>query len=179
MYVQNYRSNIYSDSHSDQRLLFKVVTYAQMVNHIRDYKHVIIDTEGNSTDDDFKDLSENCDLLVIPVVPESVATDGLTHTLAKLHSLKNNRYKVLLTMVPPASTAPPHVPGGRVRHRSLCLGADSAATKASQYSLFALNEMFAGLNVPHSERHGHLQPARVLPLMCAYGLQDFLRQKFG
>ena len=82
-------------------LPFKVVTHAQMVNHIRDYNHVIIDTEGNPTDDDFKDLSENCDLLIIPAVPESVATDGLTHTLAKLHSLKNDRYKVLLTMVQP------------------------------------------------------------------------------
>jgi len=63
--------------------------------------NVVIDTEGNPTDDDFKDLSENCDLLVIPAVPESVATDGLTHTLAKLHSLRNNCHKVLLTMVPP------------------------------------------------------------------------------
>jgi chromosome partitioning protein len=30
-----------------------------------------------------------------------VATDGLTHTLAKLNELKASRYKVLLTMVPP------------------------------------------------------------------------------
>ncbi|MDQ2842276.1 MAG: ParA family protein [Acidobacteriota bacterium] len=82
-------------------LPFKVVTHAQMAKYIRDYKHIIIDTEGNPTDDDFKDLAENCDLLVIPAVPESVATDGLTHTLAKLHSLKNERHKVLLTMVPP------------------------------------------------------------------------------
>lgn len=82
-------------------LPFKVITHAQMVNQIRNYKHIIIDTEGNPSDDDFRDLSENCDLLVIPAVPESVATDGLTHTLAKLHGLKNNRYKVLLTMVPP------------------------------------------------------------------------------
>ncbi len=82
-------------------LPFKVVTHAQMVNFIRNYKHVIIDTEGNPTDDDFRDLSENCDLLVIPAVPESVATDGLTHTLTKLHNLKNSRHKVLLTMVPP------------------------------------------------------------------------------
>jgi cellulose biosynthesis protein BcsQ len=50
-----------------------------MVSHIRDYQHIIIDTEGNPTDDDFKDLASNCDLLVIPAVPESVATDGLTH----------------------------------------------------------------------------------------------------
>jgi len=82
-------------------LPFKVVTHAQMVSHIRDYQHVIIDTEGNPTDDDFKDLASNCDLLVIPAVPESVATDGLTHTLAKLHALGNKTHRVLLTMVPP------------------------------------------------------------------------------
>jgi chromosome partitioning protein len=82
-------------------LPFKVITHAQMMKHIRDYEHVIIDTEGNPTDDDFKDLAESCDLLVVPAVPESVATDGLTHTLAKLHELKSNNYRVLLTMVPP------------------------------------------------------------------------------
>lgn len=82
-------------------LPFKVVTHAQMVSHIRDHQHIIIDTEGNPTDDDFKDLANNCDLLVIPAVPESVATDGLTHTLAKLRSLGNTTHRVLLTMVPP------------------------------------------------------------------------------
>lgn len=91
----------WSNRGTGKGLPFKVVTHAQMVNHIREYKHVIIDTEGNPTDDDFRDLSENCDLLVIPAVPESVATDGLTHTLAKLHSLRNTSYKVLLTMVQP------------------------------------------------------------------------------
>ena len=82
-------------------LPFKVVTHAQMVSHIRDHQNVIIDTEGNPSDDDFKDLATNCDLLVIPAVPESVATDGLTHTLAKLRSLGNKTHRVLLTMVPP------------------------------------------------------------------------------
>jgi chromosome partitioning protein len=82
-------------------LPFKVVSHAQLVSHIRHYEHVIIDTEGNPTDDDFRDLATNCDFLVVPAVPESVATDGLTHTLAKLQELKSNRYKVLLTMVPP------------------------------------------------------------------------------
>jgi chromosome partitioning protein len=84
-------------------LPFKVVTHAQLVNHMQNYKsgHIIVDTEGNPTDDDFRDLASNCDLLVVPAVPESVATDGLTHTLAKLRSLNNERYRVLLTMVPP------------------------------------------------------------------------------
>ena len=91
----------WSQRGGDTGLPFKVVTHAQMVSHIRDYQHIIIDTEGNPTDDDFKDLATNCDLLVVPAVPESVATDGLTHTLAKLRTLGNKRHKVLLTMVPP------------------------------------------------------------------------------
>ena len=82
-------------------LPFKVITHAQMMKHIRSYTHVVIDTEGNPTDDDFKDLADNCDLLVVPAVPESVATDGLTHTLGKLHELKTENYRVLITMVPP------------------------------------------------------------------------------
>ncbi len=31
-------------------------------------------------------------MLVIPAVPESVATDGLTHTLGKLHALAHTRH---------------------------------------------------------------------------------------
>src|SRR5271165_3338618 len=41
---------------ADKGLPFKVVTHAQMVSHIRDYQHIVIDTEGNPSDDDFKDL---------------------------------------------------------------------------------------------------------------------------
>jgi chromosome partitioning protein len=92
-------------------LPFKIVSHAQMVSHIRDYQHVVIDTEGNPTEDDFKDLAENCDFLVIPAVPESTATDGLEETLAKLQKLRPNRYRVLLTMVPP----PPRTEGALLR----------------------------------------------------------------
>lgn len=34
-------------------------------------------------------------------MPESVATDGLIHTLSKPQDLGNDSYRVLLTMVPP------------------------------------------------------------------------------
>ena len=82
-------------------LPFKIVSYTQMVSHIRDYHHVVIDTEGNPTEDDFKDLADNCDFLVVPAVPESTATDGLDETLRKLEKLQSRRHRVLLTMVPP------------------------------------------------------------------------------
>lgn len=90
----------WSQRGTGQGLPFKVVSHAQMAKHIKDYEHVVIDTEGNPNDDDIRDLANSCDLLIVPAVPESVATDGLTHTLEMLQKLGNDNYKVLLTMVP-------------------------------------------------------------------------------
>ena len=113
-------------------LPFKVVSHAQMVNHIRGYQHVVIDTEGNPTDDDFKDLAENCDMLVIPAVPESVATDGLTHTLAKLHALAHTRHRVLLTMVPPK----PRTDGQQLREALVAQGVPIVAAEVPRLAVF-------------------------------------------
>jgi chromosome partitioning protein len=92
-------------------LPFKVVSHAQMAAHIRQYEHVIIDTEGNPNDDDIADLAGSCDLMVVPAVPESVATDGLTLTIEKLRRLPKAEWRVLLTMVPP----PPRTEGKLLR----------------------------------------------------------------
>ncbi len=113
-------------------LPFKVVSHAQMVNHIRGYQHVVIDTEGNPTDDDFKDLAENCDMLVIPAVPESVATDGLTHTLAKLHTLAHTRHRVLLTMVPPK----PRTDGQQLRDALVAQGVPMFVAEVPRLAVF-------------------------------------------
>ena len=113
-------------------LPFKVVTHAQMVGHIREYTHIIIDTEGNPTDDDFRDLAGNCDLLVVPAVPESVATDGLTHTLVKLRNLGNNRHRVLLTMVPPK----PRTEGKQLREMLIRQGIPVFTSEISRLAAF-------------------------------------------
>lgn len=81
-------------------LPFPVISHAQLATHIRNYTHVVIDTEGNPKDQDFDELAGACDYLVIPAVPESTATDGLSHTLARLHGQKST-YRVLMTIVPP------------------------------------------------------------------------------
>ncbi len=86
---------------SGSGLPFKVVGDKEMGKYIRDYEHTVIDTEGNPSDRDFKELAEGCDLMVIPAEPETVATDGLIHTLQKLQGLGVTKYKVLLTKVPP------------------------------------------------------------------------------
>jgi chromosome partitioning protein len=70
-------------------LPFTVVDEKQTAIATRDghFQHVIMDTEANPSIADFQEVAKGCDLLVIPAVPETVATDGLTHTLSKLHEL--------------------------------------------------------------------------------------------
>src|ERR1035441_9770426 len=62
---------------------FKVVDETQGIKAAREYTngHVVIDTEANPSRVDFREVAEGCDLLVIPAVPETTATDGLIYTL--------------------------------------------------------------------------------------------------
>ena len=94
-------------------LAFKVISYAELARFAPNFTHIVIDTEGNPSDDDFRDAAKGSDALVIPAVPESVATDGLTHTLAKLQDLGSDIFRVLLTMVPPK----PRTDGAVLRER--------------------------------------------------------------
>lgn len=82
-------------------LPFKVIGYAELAREAPKFEHIIIDTEGNPSDDDFRDATKGSDLVIIPAVPESVATDGLTETLTKLQNQGSENFRVLLTMVPP------------------------------------------------------------------------------
>jgi chromosome partitioning protein len=101
----------WSQRGNGQGLPFKVIGYAELARSASQFTHIIIDTEGNPSDEDFRDATKGSDALVIPAVPESVATDGLTHTLAKLREMGNDHYRVLLTMVPPK----PRTEGAQLR----------------------------------------------------------------
>jgi chromosome partitioning protein len=90
---------------------FKVADEVQAARLARDYVHTVIDTGQRPKQVDLKALSEGCDLLVIPAVPASLDTDGLILTLEALYELGADRYRVLLTKVPP----PPETEGGQLR----------------------------------------------------------------
>src|SRR2546429_463092 len=81
-------------------LPYKVVDEKQPLIATRDdhLDYVIMDTEATPSNADLKEAARGCDLLVIPAVPETVATDGLVHTLTKLDELGSDCYRVLLTM---------------------------------------------------------------------------------
>jgi chromosome partitioning protein len=122
-------------------LPFKVVGDKELGRHIRNFEHVVIDTEGNPSDRDFKELAEGCDLMVSPAEPETVATDGLIHTLEKLQALGVTTYKVLLTKVAP----PPRNEGRQLRQM---LEAEEFPMFAADVPRLAAFEKAAAAGIP-------------------------------
>jgi chromosome partitioning protein len=90
---------------------FRVADEVQAARLARDYEHTVIDTGQRPKQVDLKALTEACDVLVIPAVPASLDTDGLVLTLEALQNIGADRFKVLLTKVPP----PPEPEGPQLR----------------------------------------------------------------
>jgi chromosome partitioning protein len=83
------------------KLPFKVLPYKGGVRHIPNYQYVIVDTEARPEEGDMKELSEGCDLLVIPTSPDAISLRVLDQTLETMKTVKDANYRVLLTIVPP------------------------------------------------------------------------------
>ncbi len=63
-----------------------------------DYDHLVIDTAARPTDRDLIALAETSNLIVVPCTPTTFALEATIGTLATLPS---DRYRILLTVVPP------------------------------------------------------------------------------
>lgn len=82
-------------------LPFRVVDERLAARFARDYRHVVIDTQARPSRDDLEALAEGCDVLVIPTSPDALALDALNLTVGELRALGAERFRILLTMVPP------------------------------------------------------------------------------
>lgn len=82
-------------------LPFKVCDERQAARFARDHDHIVIDTQARPTQDDLQVLAEGCDLLVIPATPDALSLEALFLMVEALDSLGPNRFRVLLTIVPP------------------------------------------------------------------------------
>jgi chromosome partitioning protein len=80
-------------------LPFTVVDENHQAKAMREtaYTHIIFDTEGSIDDQGLREMATGCDLLVVPAVPETSATDGLIYTLDRLKGTHN--FRVLLNRV--------------------------------------------------------------------------------
>ncbi|MGB3691775.1 MAG: ParA family protein [Spirulinaceae cyanobacterium] len=82
-------------------LPFKVIDERQAAKYARSYEHIVIDTQARPELDDLEALADGCDLLVIPSTPDALSLDALMLTVDALKQLGSDRYKVLLTIIPP------------------------------------------------------------------------------
>ncbi len=82
-------------------LPYKVVDERQAARYARDYQNIVIDTQARPSQEDLQALADGCDLLVIPTTPDALALDALVLTVDALRTLGADRYRVLLTMIPP------------------------------------------------------------------------------
>jgi chromosome partitioning protein len=83
------------------KLPFKVVDLMQAPMHSRNYEHVVIDTAARPSRDDLQALADGCNLLVLPTTPDALSMDALLQTVDLLHTLGSDRYRILLTIIPP------------------------------------------------------------------------------
>src|SRR5215210_1318302 len=82
-------------------LPFKVVDERQSARYARDFDHIVIDTEARPNEEDLRALADGCDLLVIPTTPDALALDALILTVEALEKVGADRYRILLTIIPP------------------------------------------------------------------------------
>ncbi len=82
-------------------LPFKVVDDRSQAMAMREtvYKFTVFDTEGNPSPEALQAMANGCDVLIIPAVPQTAASDGLFFTLEELKKLGIQKHKVLLNMV--------------------------------------------------------------------------------
>jgi chromosome partitioning protein len=106
------------------KMPFAIVDREEGDYHARKYVHVIKDTEARPGLADFEKLAKGCDLLVIPAVPSRLDIEALKLTIAALRSVGTDRYRVLLTKVPP----PPENDGAELR--KLLAGAKTPVFRA-------------------------------------------------
>lgn len=83
-------------------LPFQVVDLMAAPKHTRKYEHIIFDTPARPNKDDLEALVEGCDLLIIPTTPDILSIDATLETVDMLKTLKCDRFRILLTIIPPA-----------------------------------------------------------------------------
>lgn len=82
-------------------LPFKVVDEGQAAKYAPNFSQIIIDTQARPKPEDLEALASGCDLLILPTTPDALSLEALTLTVASLKAIGTERFKVLLTIVPP------------------------------------------------------------------------------
>ena len=82
-------------------LPFKVVDERQIARAAREHEHVVVDTPARPSREDLEALADGCDLIVLPSLPNLLDLDALMGIVETLTAIGTDKFRVLLTIVPP------------------------------------------------------------------------------
>lgn len=82
----------------EDKLPCYVASQAGATSLIRQYPHIIVDTRARPEPEEFKDLAEGSDLLIVPTTPNHLDIDATFKAVEQLEPLKA-QYRILLTKV--------------------------------------------------------------------------------
>ncbi|WP_448597685.1 ParA family protein [Thermoleptolyngbya sp.] len=82
-------------------LPYEVIDEWRSPQRVRNFSHVVIDTQARPVQRDLELLTDGCDLLILPTTPDLLAMDALVLTLECLHTIGANRYRIMLNIIPP------------------------------------------------------------------------------
>lgn len=80
---------------------FSVVSEHEIAFAARSHEHLVIDTKARPDPDDLQALAKGCDLLVVPCTPDPLSLDAMMQTVRAFDTLGADRFRILLTIVPP------------------------------------------------------------------------------
>jgi len=80
------------------QLPFTVADERKAMKVIQGREYIVIDTPARPDSTDLKELSEGCDLLILPTTPDVVSLEPMLDTA---RALGDASYRALLTVVPP------------------------------------------------------------------------------
>ena len=66
-----------------------------------DYRHFVIDTAARPAPNILKGLADKVDLIIIPTTCDGLSLDALSKTVEALREVQAEKFRILLTMVPP------------------------------------------------------------------------------
>lgn len=92
---------------AQEKLTFKTVSLDAFPKYAGKYKHTIIDTQARPSANQLADISEGCDLLILPSSPNFADVDAVLETGAILSNAQA-RFKVLFTLVEPGRRGKPN-----------------------------------------------------------------------
>jgi chromosome partitioning protein len=87
-------------SQQNDQATFTVISEKQLPKYGGKFENIVIDTQARPTPDDFRDLVEASDLIVLPTPPTFLDLSSTLETVQVLSDVGSTIHRVLLTKVP-------------------------------------------------------------------------------